>query len=63
MGEVVDGEFQKYSTEAAPTSASTSSANTRRLLKLVKHLSDEELTQAALGGHDPEKVYAAYRAR
>ena len=33
-----------------------------RLLELVKHLSDEELQKLRLGGHDPAKVYAAYKA-
>ena len=46
----------------APTSASTSSAADPRLLELVKHLTDEELQKLRLGGHDPEKVYAAYKA-
>ncbi|HUY13922.1 MAG TPA: hypothetical protein VMX16_09895 [Terriglobia bacterium] len=32
------------------------------MLGLVKHLSDEELHQLRLGGHDPKKVYAAYQA-
>jgi pyruvate dehydrogenase complex dehydrogenase (E1) component len=29
MGEVVDGEYQKYAVESAPTSGSTSGATTR----------------------------------
>ena len=29
---------------------------------MVKHLSDEQLKKLRLGGHDPEKVYAAYQA-
>ena len=33
-----------------------------RLKKLVEHLSDEELGKLRRGGHDPEKVYAAYKA-
>jgi pyruvate dehydrogenase E1 component len=45
----------------APTSASTSSAPTR-LQRLVENLTDEELQKLRRGGHDPEKVYAAYRA-
>ncbi len=31
-------------------------------MKLVEHLSDEQLQKLRLGGHDPEKVYAAYHA-
>jgi pyruvate dehydrogenase E1 component len=29
---------------------------------MVKHLSDEQLHKMRLGGHDPKKVYAAYKA-
>src|SRR5262249_35846242 len=32
------------------------------LLELVEHLSDDQLTRLKRGGHDPEKVYAAYKA-
>ena len=30
--------------------------------KLVDHLSDEQLQKLNRGGHDPEKVYAAYKS-
>jgi pyruvate dehydrogenase E1 component len=33
-----------------------------RLLDMVKHLSDEQLRKMSLGGHDPLKVYNAYKA-
>ena len=33
-----------------------------RLLKLVEPLPDEALRRLRLGGHDPRKVYAAYKA-
>ena len=32
------------------------------LLKLVENYSDEKLEKMKRGGHDPEKVYAAYKA-
>ena len=47
----------------APTSASTSSARIRELLELVEDLTDDKLRKLRRGGHDPEKVYAAYKAR
>src|SRR4029077_9347049 len=31
------------------------------LLKRVEHLSDEDLARLTRGGHDPIKVYAAYK--
>ena len=33
-----------------------------RLIDMVKHVSDEQLQKLRLGGHDPRKVYAAYKA-
>src|SRR5262249_48301458 len=33
-----------------------------RLLDMVSHFSDEQLKKLTLGGHDPAKVYAAYKA-
>ncbi len=62
MGEVVDGEFQKYSTESGEYIRKHFFGKYPETLKLVEHLSDEELTRMRMGGHDPEKVYAAYRA-
>ncbi|MFQ5629403.1 MAG: pyruvate dehydrogenase (acetyl-transferring), homodimeric type, partial [bacterium] len=32
------------------------------LLEMFKHITDEELRKMRRGGHDPEKVYAAYRS-
>jgi len=62
MGEVVDGEFQKYSTESGEYIRKHFFGKYPETLKLVEHLSDEELTRMRMGGHDPEKVHAAYRA-
>ena len=45
MGEVVDGEFQKYTVMPGATSASISSAYPR-LKAMVEHLSDEQLSAA-----------------
>jgi pyruvate dehydrogenase E1 component len=44
------------------TSVRTSSARDPRLLKMVEHLSDDQFARMRLGGHDPIKVHAAYRA-
>ncbi len=62
MGEVVDGEFQKYSTETGDYIRKNFFGKYPETLKLVEHLSDDQLMRLRLGGHDPEKVYAAYRA-
>ncbi len=50
------------SPRTAPTSARTSSANIPSCCDLVSHLSDDELLRLHRGGHDPRKVYNAYKA-
>jgi pyruvate dehydrogenase E1 component len=62
MGEVVDGEYQKYAVESGDYVRKHFWGKYPQLLDLVKHLSDEELKKLTLGGHDPVKVYAAYKA-
>jgi pyruvate dehydrogenase E1 component len=62
MGEVVDGERQKYSVESGKYFREHFFGVNPRLLEMVKHLSDDQLGKMRLGGHDPQKVYAAYKA-
>ena len=62
MGEVVDGEYQKYSVEPGDYLRKNFFGAYPQLLDMVKHLSDEQLQKLRLGGHDPKKVYAAYKA-
>ncbi|MGE0443894.1 MAG: pyruvate dehydrogenase (acetyl-transferring), homodimeric type [Vicinamibacterales bacterium] len=62
MGEVVDGEYQKYSVESGAYVRQHFWGADPRLLEMVKHLSDEELKKLTLGGHDTVKVYSAYKA-
>jgi pyruvate dehydrogenase E1 component len=62
MGEVVDGEFQKYTVEDGAYIRQHFFGKYPELLKLVEHLSDDQLTKLKRGGHDPDKVYAAYKA-
>ncbi|PYV25914.1 MAG: pyruvate dehydrogenase (acetyl-transferring), homodimeric type [Acidobacteria bacterium] len=62
LGEVVDGERQKYTVETGGYFRRQLFAADQRLLDMVKHLSDEQLRKMRLGGHDPKKVYAAYKA-
>jgi pyruvate dehydrogenase E1 component len=62
MGEVVDGESQKYIVESGQYFREHFFGVDPRLLDLVSHLSDDQLRKLRLGGHDPQKVYAAYRA-
>jgi pyruvate dehydrogenase E1 component len=62
MGEIVDGEYQKLVVESGAYFREKFFGVDPRLLKMVEHLSDEQLRKLRLGGHDPRKVYAAYRA-
>ncbi len=62
MGEVVDGEFQKYTVESGAYIRKHFFGKYPALLKLVEHLTDDQLTKLKRGGHDPVKVYAAYKA-
>ncbi len=62
MSELVDGESQKYSVESGAYTRERFFGKYPELLKMVEHLSDEELRKLRRGGHDPEKVYTAYKA-
>jgi pyruvate dehydrogenase E1 component len=62
MGEVVDGEYQKYAVEGGDYIREHFWGIDPRLRKMAEHLSDEQLEKLRLGGHDPAKVYAAYKA-
>jgi len=62
LGEVSDGQYQKYFVESGAYFRHNLFGTDPRLLKMVEHLSDEQLSRMRLGGHDPIKVYAAYKA-
>jgi pyruvate dehydrogenase E1 component len=62
MGELVDGEYQKLVVSSGAYVREHFFGTSPQLLKLVEPLSDEHLRRLRLGGHDPIKVYAAYKA-
>lgn len=62
MGEAVDGEYQKYSVSKGSYIREHFFGKYPELLELVAGYSDDELCKLRRGGHDPEKVYAAYKA-
>jgi len=62
MGEMVDGEYQKLVVSSGAYIRQFFFGSDPRLLKLVEPLPDEALRRLRLGGHDPRKVYAAYKA-
>ena len=62
MEEVVDGQYQKYVVESGEYIRNHFFGKHPELQKMVEHLSDEEIRRMRRGGHDPAKVYAAFRA-
>ncbi len=62
MNEVVDGEYQRYSIESRAYTRQHFFGKYPELLKRVEHLSDQDLNNLKRGGHDPIKVFAAYKA-
>ena len=62
LGEIVDGQYQKYAVEDGAYMRQHLFGSNPRLLDMVRHLSDDDLKRLRLGGHDPQKVYAAYKA-
>src|SRR5208283_1903267 len=61
MGEAVDGEFQTYITRDGAYIRKNFFGKYPELLDLVSHLSDDQLMKLQRGGHDPKKVYNAYK--
>ncbi len=61
MNEVVDGQYQKYTGMPGSYIREHFFGKYPELLKLVENYSDEKLEKMRRGGHDPEKVYAAYK--
>ena len=62
MGEVVDGQYQKYTVESGEYIRNHFFGADPDVLKMVEHLSDDMMQKIRRGGHDPEKVYTAYHA-
>jgi pyruvate dehydrogenase E1 component len=61
MEETVDGWYQKYSVESGAFTREHFFGGDPRLAEMVAHLTDEEIHRLRRGGHDPAKVYAAYK--
>jgi pyruvate dehydrogenase E1 component len=62
MGEVLDGEYQKYVVSDGKYIREHFFGKYPELLELVKDIPDEQLAKLKRGGHDPVKVHAAYKA-
>jgi len=62
MEESVDGEYQKYSVARGSYIRKHFFGAHPELLKMVNHLTDDQLHRMYRGGHDSRKMYAAYKA-
>src|SRR5437588_4602785 len=62
MTEALDGDYQKYTVETGDYIRKHFFGTHPKLLRMVEGLTDAKLRKMRRGGHDPEKVYAAYRA-
>jgi pyruvate dehydrogenase E1 component len=62
LGKMVDGEFQKLVVESGAYVREHVFGTDPRLLKMVEDIPDQALYALRQGGHDPRKVYAAYKA-
>jgi len=60
MEECVDGDFQNYQVKGGAYFREHFFGKYPELKKRVAHMSDEEIAELVRGGHDPQKVYAAY---
>jgi pyruvate dehydrogenase E1 component len=62
MEEAVDGDYQKYSVEPGSYTRKHFFGRYPELLELVNSLTDDQIRKLRRGGHDPQKMYAAFRA-
>ena len=62
LGQLVDGQWQKFSVEGGAYIRQHLFASDPDLLARVAHLSDEDLAAMRRGGHSSQKIFAAYDA-
>ncbi len=62
MLEVVDGEFQNYKAKDGAYVRENFFGKDPELKAMVEKMSDSDIWRLNRGGHDPHKVYAAYKA-
>lgn len=60
MDECVDGEYQNYKANGGAYTREHFFGEYPELAEMVAHLTDEQIYKLNRGGHDPDKVYAAY---
>ncbi len=61
MMETVDGEYQNYKSRDGAYVRKHFFGKHPKLLELVSKMSDDDIWRLQRGGHDPHKIYAAYK--
>ncbi|ALS99630.1 pyruvate dehydrogenase (acetyl-transferring), homodimeric type [Lacimicrobium alkaliphilum] len=61
MNETVDGEYQNYKAKGGKYTRDNFFGKYPELKEMVANMSDEDIWRLNRGGHDPVKVYAAYK--
>ena len=62
MHDTLDGDYQAFKANDGAYVRKNFFGRDPRTLEMVSHLSDHEIWNLRRGGHDPQKVYAAYHA-
>jgi len=62
FGELVDGQRQRYIVSTGDFIRKDFFGKYEQTLKMVENYSDEQLEKLSRGGHDPSKIYNAYKA-
>ncbi|MFZ6677310.1 pyruvate dehydrogenase (acetyl-transferring), homodimeric type [Undibacterium sp. Tian12W] len=61
MMETVDGEYQNYKAKDGAYVRSHFFGKHPKLLEMVSKMSDDDIWRLTRGGHDPHKIYAAFK--
>lgn len=61
MEEAVDGDYQNYKAKGGSYTREHFFGKYPELKQLVDHLSDDDIWRLSRGGHDPKKIFAAYK--
>src|SRR5256885_13191156 len=62
MAECNDGDYQSFKANDGAYVRKNFFGRDPRALKMVEHMSDDEIWNLRRGGHDSQKVYAAFHA-
>jgi pyruvate dehydrogenase E1 component len=61
MMETVDGEYQNYKSKDGAYVRKNFFGKHPKLLEMVANMSDDDIWRLTRGGHDPHKIYAAFK--